>query len=260
MNVAILGCGPSGLLAAHAAVRAGHMPTIFSRKVKSPHGGAQYLHAPIPGYSPDDPDMLVRFVKLGTARGYAAKVYGDPDKPVSWTHFEERQVPAWSMNDVYDSAWRDYQGLVHDRELFAADVEQIVAGFEVVVNTVPLEGLCARPADHTFNQVPIVLDNRRMIGAENVVVYNGQRSEDWYRTSSIGEEHWTEYPAGRAPHNPDWITGMHKGFKVVDTDCNCHPTVHRMGRFGKWCRGELAHHTFRDAEKLFSGDWANRVG
>ncbi len=252
MNIAILGCGPSGLLAMHAAVRAGYNPTIFSKKEKSPHGGAQYLHAPIPGISPHDPDIMVRYVKLGTAAGYAEKVYGDPAVTTNFEYFEERMAPAWSMNDVYDTCWRDYEGAIIDRVLSSADAAQMTSAFEVVISTVPLDKLCIYPDEHTFERQEIVLDNRRKIGAENVIVYNGQPTERWYRTSSIGEEHWTEYAAKDAPHNPDLITGMHKGFKVVGTDCTCHQGMHRMGRFGKWTRGELAHHTYRDAEQLFA--------
>ena len=49
MIVAILGCGPTGLVAAHACAMK-HIPfVIFSKKRKSFLFGSQYLHEPIPG-------------------------------------------------------------------------------------------------------------------------------------------------------------------------------------------------------------------
>lgn len=51
MNIAILGCGPSGLVAAHAAmqININKRVSVFSRNLRSPIYGAQYLHQPIPG-------------------------------------------------------------------------------------------------------------------------------------------------------------------------------------------------------------------
>ena len=51
MNVAVLGCGPAGLIAAWAAEQAGADVQIYSKKVQSIIPGSQYLHGPIPGVS-----------------------------------------------------------------------------------------------------------------------------------------------------------------------------------------------------------------
>lgn len=256
MSLAILGCGPAGLLAAHAAVRQGCRPTIFSVKKKSPHGGAQYLHKPIPGMTDHDPDMILRYVKVGTAEGYAAKVYGDPTVPVSWDRFQEGQVPAWDMGKVYDQLWDEYENFIIDRHLDPMQAEQIMAGFGVVINTVPLHALCTFGSGHEFRKQDILLSETAQVKMENVIVYNGQPSEAWYRTSNIGGTEWTEYAVhnrGDAEYAPlTAVAGMHAelGYKPTGTDCNCHEGMHRLGRFGKWERTVLSHEAYDEAVEI----------
>lgn len=251
MSLAILGCGPAGLLAAHAAVRQGCRPTIFSVKKKSPHGGAQYLHKPIPGLTDMDPDMILRYVKVGTAEGYASKVYGDPTVPVSWDRFQEGQVPAWDMGKVYDQLWDEYENLIVDRHLDPAAAEQIMAGFGQVMNTIPLHALCRFETGHTFHKQDILLSDTAQVKMKNVIVYNGQPTERWYRTSCIGDTEWTEYAVhGEAEYGGlTSLAGSHAelGYKPTHTDCDCHPGMHRLGRFGKWQRTVLSHEAYDEA-------------
>jgi len=63
MRIAVLGCGPAGLMSAHAAMVATESEAdlaIFSTKRKSPLYGAQYLHQPIPFVSADRDCRSVR--------------------------------------------------------------------------------------------------------------------------------------------------------------------------------------------------------
>lgn len=251
MKVAVTGCGPSGLLAAHAATIRGHDATIYSRPDRSETGGAQYLHAPIP-YLCDylQPDMYIRFVKIGTAEGYAQKVYGDENAEVSWTKFDEEEVPAWSMRAVYQRLWQRYSDFISPTEITPEKIEELVASHDMVINTIPLKSICLNPIEHSFRSQSIMLTRTAKIEARNVIVYNGQMSENWYRTSDIGGEQWTEYStmAGGPPILGDRV----RGFKPISNDCDCHPTVIRVGRFGAWERGILAHQAFRSALKHVS--------
>ena len=77
MKIAILGCGPSGLAAAHAALNTVNCSLdIFSKKVKSPMWGAQYLHGPVPGIPSAEP-TLIRYIMRGAPEDYLRKVYAD---------------------------------------------------------------------------------------------------------------------------------------------------------------------------------------
>src|SRR5678809_864059 len=58
VRVLILGCGPSGLIAAHAAYNRGADFIVVSKARKSFMNGAQYLHAPIPGVSIKEPFLI----------------------------------------------------------------------------------------------------------------------------------------------------------------------------------------------------------
>src|SRR4051794_36471109 len=114
MDVAVLGCGPAGLLSAHAAILGGCDVLVYSIKQKSPMNGAQYLHSPIPELTSQDPDAIIRYAKVGTRAGYATKVYGHPEAPCSWDKFEEGPRPAWSLSDSYEELWSRYGDLIID--------------------------------------------------------------------------------------------------------------------------------------------------
>src|SRR3546814_7896241 len=58
VKVLILGCGPAGLIAAHAAKRMDADFIVMSKARKSFMNGAQYLHAPIPGVSLAEPFLI----------------------------------------------------------------------------------------------------------------------------------------------------------------------------------------------------------
>src|SRR5262245_4664497 len=117
MKVAIFGCGPSGLIAAHAAATLGHDVAIFSRKKFSKTFGAMYLHEPIHRVSPRDPEMEIRIIKFGSRQGYAANVYGDPNAEVSWDKFHNGSSPGWDLAEAYRKLWALYEGLIVDMDL-----------------------------------------------------------------------------------------------------------------------------------------------
>lgn len=249
-KIAILGCGPSGLLAAHAAIRNNHNPIIYSKKVRSEFGGAQYLHEPIAGITEHDPDMMIRFIKIGSKEGYARKVYGSSGVDVSWTKFDEAVVPAWSMRTAYDMLWNRYSDLIVDREIAPEDVYDVQKEHDLTINTIPLRSICLDPIEHSFSSQAVILTPDAKIEARDVIVYNGQDTEPWYRTSNIGGTQWTEYSANSRSYP---IVGeRHYGMKPVDNDCHCHIGVLRIGRFGAWRRGILAHNAYNDAMEYLS--------
>jgi hypothetical protein len=239
MKIAILGCGPAGLIAANTALIAD--PTtevrIISKKEKSKIGGAQYLHEPIPGFCPGVPDGLIDFAKAGDAEGYAEKVYGDPDVKTSW-EAHQGTVKAWSLRDVYDRMWEAFASEIVDRTIGPDAVEQMAESYDLVFNSIPKAALCYKNHDFPCQKISITPESP-VSGMDNFVMYNGRPSEDWYRTSCIFGEPWTEYSEARTG-GP--VAGASQGFKPTANNCDCHPDVIPIGRYGRWQRGVLLHH------------------
>ena len=143
-SVAVLGCGPAGLLVAHAAKLSGWNFTIYSRKQKSVLNGAQYWHKPIPEIYSEP--RLVRYRLHGTPEQYRKKVYGEAwDGTVSPEDYADDHY-AWDIRAGYDSLWDWYSD-----EIVSIDLAQHVdarwwSEHDLVISTVPRK-LWAMPGD-----------------------------------------------------------------------------------------------------------------
>jgi hypothetical protein len=252
MKIAVLGYGPAGLIAAKTLVDAGHTDVdIIGAGPKSLIGGAQYLHEPI--LNPhQDPEGEITFLKIGTGQGYAKKVYDQGDTETSWEHYEG-VVPAWALLPAYDVLWNFFvDGLINDT-LNGLSLSMLMetGKYDLVFSSIPLHSLCLSPSSHSFPRAKIVLAPFSPVHMSNVVVYSGREEDSWYRTSSIFGESWTEFNAAlasKAEYMDDRGLGeqefvpIQHGFKPMPTNCDCHPDVVRIGRFGLWDRKILLHH------------------
>jgi hypothetical protein len=251
MSVAILGAGPSGLMAALAAYEQGETPTIFSRLEKSKVFGAMFLHRSLPWITNNIPDFLVDVIKVGTAEGYATNVYGDPSHPVSWHKFEDGQVPAWDLRAAYDKLWTLCQRNIVETEIDIPKIGDILKDFEHVFSTLPLQTLCYRPQRHTFDFQRIWVQTMydgllEGINDANMIYYNGNLppvGPKWYRYSQINKYRAWEYSS---PPLRDERFALVLGRKPLGTNCTCFPGMTRIGRFGKWEKQVLTHHCFEE--------------
>lgn len=252
MRVAVLGSGPSGLMAAHVCAEAGHEVTIFSKtREPSPLNGAQYLHVPIPGLTNDQPDGLVRFHKVGTAEGYAKKVYGDPFAPTSWALFPEGDRPMWSTANVYEKLHRDWYEKINTVTIddkWLDYLEERRDMFAFVISAIPCPVICKNP-EHQFPYATVTFESHDYRDAnmgEHYIYYSGSETDLWYRSSHVGGLGWYEYGDGQAPGSfKDGTERVFwRGRKPLDTDCNCRPRILRVGRFGEWKKGILLHNAF----------------
>lgn len=244
-EVAVLGCGPAGLLAAHAVSLEGLQPRIFSMYRRSPIGGAQYLHAPIPELTGDEPDGYVTFVKDGTRDGYAKKVYGRPDAEVSWDLFEAGDHQVWNMRLAYDLLWQRYERHITDAQVHPRHLDGLARLFPLTLSCIPAKTLCMLPGRHRFTDqlVYISTGDEQAPPRDMTIVYNGELDIPWYRGSRIfntpGVE-WPEAPEGLAAHR------IHK---PLWTNCDCHPDLVRLGRYGAWQKSLLIHDAFFGAQR-----------
>lgn len=260
MNVLIFGCGPAGLMAAHAAAIWGHDIKIVSKKRKSEMFGAQYLHQEIPDLDCGR-QQLIEYSLVGTADGYRNKVYGPGyTGTVSPEELAEAH-PGWNIRRAYDDLWDMYGSYVID---FIVDGNNIRTGGSLsnlmneanfVVSSIPAPLLCV--GEHQFEGQEIwavgdapergTFDPIKAAGP-NSVVCNGEPDVGWYRSAHVFGRSTTEWPAKRKPP----VEGVAKVTKPLKTNCDCFPDVVRVGRYGKWTKGVLSHSAFYEVESKLS--------
>lgn len=267
-DVVVLGCGPAGLLAAHAIEAAGHSVAIISKKQKSRLGGAQYLHHSIPGLTSDDADGYLAVVGIGNADDYSKKIYGEVREDVSWSKFVthlyadplegmpervQSLFPIWDMVSMYDLLWERWKDRIINLELFEPDKLFNIGlpGSDYIVSTIPAPVLCQNQ-QHFFKSQSIYVTPDYMwrpITSTEVMVYNSAADPLWCRTSSLFGRHTTEYPIDTP------IEYLHGGFivdKPLETNCDCKPHVLKVGRYGKWHKGDLVTDVYDEVFDVFS--------
>lgn len=274
-RAAVLGCGPAGLFAAHGLIQNGWDVTIFSKKRKSHMFGAQYLHAPIPGLTPEDAEAVnIKYVLVGEVDDYREKVYGVNQVATS-VELLGQEHQAWDIRQAYDAAWELYADRIEDVTLDHSmlGVHKVNAGppsprniidlarFTHVVSSVPLPSLCYQPDAHQFHAVKVwAMGDAPERGQyvpyhparDNVVECNGERDTGWYRAARVFGYSTVEWPGGRKPPLPS----VAEVTKPLWSDCNCYrdgvfpKTFVPVGRYGQWLKGVLTHHAYATAVSL----------
>jgi hypothetical protein len=239
----ILGCGPAGLISAHAASSLGAEIAILSKNRKSFMKGAQYLHEPVLGITKDEP-FNVTYNLWGSEESYRMKVYGrNWDGEVSpGTLTQSHQ--AWDIRQTYDTLWDTYSGAITDWEASTASLNIAIqkAKPDLVISSIPSPLLCNK--GHTFRSENVWATDRCMVPdiEDNTVVCNGVEIPRWYRASKIQGWGNTEWPSGgmRPPFQPMWDV-----VKPLEHNCTCFPGLLRVGRYGAWKKGILSHEAFQ---------------
>lgn len=251
LRVVVLGCGPSGLMSAHAAALAGCDVRILSKPRKSRMNGAQYLHRPIPLASAAKP-FKIDYRLWGSAEGYRDKVYGRDSgvqvSPESLVGIAD----AWDIREAYDWLWETYGSYVREWEATPISLQGMIAGWnpDLVISTVPAPLICK--GDHGFTSVKIWASDKSMMGAgDDVVLCNGDKNTGWYRASRIQGYENTEWPHDRRP--PFSSDRLWEVEKPIEHKCDCFPGVVRMGRYGSWTKGVLSHESFYGVQDLLKG-------
>lgn len=285
-DVAILGAGPAGLLAALAAEHCGLSPTIFAKGEKSEMFGAMYLHRAIPGmHSPGKPDFEIDIIKTGTKEGYAYNVYGDREAPASWDSFTAGSTPAWDLHETYDRLWERYRSNIKNFELETNHIGTICHNYPHVFSSVPAPAICGMGHEFSkqdiwvihgegthliegvndddmmyYNGVPY--DGSFSVGEDSAVVDPANTEghligHDWYRFSQIRRYQAWEYArkpdwawVGTNPEDDELGRKLSEGIKPLTNNCSCwlnYGNFHPIGRFGRWQKGVLTHHAYEEA-------------
>jgi hypothetical protein len=256
--VAILGCGPSGLLAAHACWLNDIPFVIFSRKRKSNLGGAQFSHIPIPGlYEEEDASKLTYHVE-GDAETYQRKVYGSSDIPfVSFDNVVEGQVvQAWPLRDSYETLWDRFEDSIVDLDISPVRARSFGDPFDLTFSSLHLKTIClgrmGSGINHWFRDQPVRIANEAINPniPDNSIWYDGTKDHSWYRQSRIFGVGSTEW-GGSSPLPP--VEDVRTVVKPIDTNCDCHPNLIRIGRFGAWKKGLLTSHAYGTVVDVING-------
>lgn len=260
MKIAILGCGPAGLMAAHAIhqVRTSDPieVTVLSRKEKSPLHGCQYLHRPIPGMTPRT-EQHVSYRLRGDVADYRFKVYGNESVGSVSPEDLIGEHTAWDLRATYDNLWSTYEHLIQDVHLDPTNLENVVLGADLTINSIPRPMLCKW--GHTFRYASIIaageapsigvrLDNMFQC-PDNMVICNAEDSPSWYRMARVFGHMTIEWP-GQVEQVP--ITTATTVKKPLEHNCTCwQPSqgVMHVGRYGKWEKGVLSHTAYFDVLK-----------
>lgn len=252
MKVAILGCGPAGLVAAHAALDSGCEVVIISNTDKpSTLHGCQYLHKPVPGYE-DVPSVRVSYELRGTAEQYRHKVYGHKwDGKVSPEDFAGEH-DAWDIRETYRRLWAN----IISKQQAGLTVRRVVKGAipfvtslkpDLIVSTIPAQALCSKHHEFTGHAIWANGSTSAGVARDNAIICDGTPDVPWYRISNVFGYLTTEW-AGPIPP-PRWQNAV-PVVKPLSTDCDCHPEVIRAGRYGTWEKARLVHEVYpavRDA-------------
>jgi hypothetical protein len=263
IKVAVLGCGPAGMFAAHAVEEGGADLTIFSKARKSFMRGAQYLHRPIPGLSGEP--FAVDYELWGDVDGYRQKVYGDMGDVLVSPETLVGTANAWDIREAYDAAWDRYSRKVVDIDFAeigdsGAFFTELARTYDLVISTIPAPVLCGRNTEHKFySQKVWVTEGLKSYNdpefftpggelRDNLVVCSGDPDDWWYRQSRIHGWENTEFPHDRKPRVAEPFK-VHEVEKPLRHTCTCHPEIVRMGRYGKWQKGVLSHEAFEDTAR-----------
>jgi len=257
-RVVVLGCGPAGLFAAHAAKSMGADVHIISKKRRSEMYGAQYLHSGIPGLTDDQRPGSVEYRLMGDLDDYLAKVYGEviPERSAISKDKLVGVYPAWDIRRAYHQAFELYHPDIIGEPLDSTSMPHIATEFRpaLIISTIPAPTLCASPDLHAFDvrRIWAIGDapergifTDRWSDEPNVIWYNGEDSPAWYRYSLINGYAAAEWPEATKPPNPD-VAPIDK---PVATSCDCwmlspkYPVI-RLGRYGAWNRHGHSHQAY----------------
>lgn len=261
MRVAILGSGPAGLVAAAAIETQLDAETvIYALGPKSPLYGAQYLHAPIPGFTKGAP-IDVKYILEGEALIYRSKVYGYADVKTSVETLDEDHQ-AWDIRQTYDALWEEYNYLIEPTLVDWQTVNILNNNFDLIISTIPAPRICRRKdGSHQFKSTDIIAagsapdigitleDSWDIYCKEGEVICSGRMEDPWYRMSRIFGYITIEFPMAMRHFGPK-TAGIVR--KPLSHDCNCWEgsNIIQVGRYGAWKKGVLVHEVYDEVTQL----------
>ena len=253
MEVAILGAGMTGLLAAKALSELDIDFLIFDKNPEQATSVKQGLH-----YLHDncglelEPNIVHNYV-IGYNPGEKMphEVYSEKlGTPLNNSLVD---LPAYNIiydfNMAYHMLYAMFSRKIRNVTIGPEMLEYLLSKPDYTISTIPLCILFPE-ADCKFVEVqasrgkPPGLDGV-MNFEENFVIYNLDKEDAWYRYSKIFGVEWAEVVEG----------GDFTIKKVVDTDFESpYDNIILLGRWGQWKRKFLAHHAYYEIKRRFQDE------
>lgn len=257
-------------MAAWAALRGGCGVDFYSDTLcQSTLHGCQYLHAPIPlpnSYSVADTKVSYRLT--GTADQYRQKVYGDSYTGKVSPEDLEGEHRAWDIRATYGHLWSlitNHRAVTiyptHIDSNWIGAAAKVLHRYSHVISTIPAPALCKSPVflpsqeGHYFSSHAIKAVGAPSYGflEPDTITCSGLPEDPWYRSATVFGHTTIEYPRTHRPglYGKPLVTVR----KPLSADCDCHPEIIRLGRYGQWKKGVLVHQVYWSALKLMNGEW-----
>jgi hypothetical protein len=202
---------------------------------------------PIPGLTHKDP-VEIEYTLNGTPEQYAKKVYGSDQPSFVSPEVLPTSHLGWDIREAYDAAWLKYSDLITHAIVDSDWIESMAyARHTDVISSVPLKRICTN-GNHAFrSQRAYAIGDAPERGTFcpvrtplNSVYCDGTEANSWYRASNIFGYRTAEWSSGFDN------TLINPVEKVISTNCNCWPTVMRVGRYGTWDKAKLSHTAYQD--------------
>lgn len=234
MKVIVIGCGPAGLAAAHAAAGHGCEIQVIAPREKTPQRGPLLIQRPIPGINNSQPDGTIhQRVIGGSVLDYRYKLYGDVNIGINGDVLQP-EYHAWQHRETYDALWERYERYIEDRKVTPGELLKLHEVADLVVSTANARSLCFQwgtfSKRHKFSSATVAVTPRAEYPnqPDNTIIFNAGDEYPWVRSSRIFGNEVTEWMMLDAPSYAMQVV------KPISTNCDCFPHVLRTGRFGAW--------------------------
>lgn len=231
MKVIVIGAGPAGLAAAHAATGLQADVTILAPARMTRQEGPLLLQRAIPGIHTDHPDGTIhQFVIGGSILQYRYKLYGDINIGINGDILV-KHYHAWRHKETYEKLWQMYSGMITDYSLTTREMRSIHREADLVVSTANAKTMCTVGHHFLYKEVGVTPEYSYPDQPDNTIIFNAAPSPAWVRSSRVFGVPVTEWAIGSEHGMP---TNARIIRKPISTDCDCYPNILRTGRFGAW--------------------------
>lgn len=261
MNIAVVGCGPVGAMAAWAAIQYGYDVTVYDRDPSKISIGK--AHGVFALWS--DCDLFLsqkQMVKVGVIGGkglkpderdeaYAKKVYGNPSLETSIEKYcNTDAIECYNHAEAYQQII-DILGFNNIKQLdipMYQEIDNLLDGYDIVINTLPANFLW--PNKEWPNSEAYIYHAAAPI-EDAFMIYNVNQYISWYRCSAIFGKFSMEYTV-----KPDDDKKYVKVTKVLlspqSPDDLTSDKIWNVGRFGAWEKECLTEDVYYNVLKRFS--------